>query len=307
MMRKPRPLVSGDLIQIVSPASAITADKLERATALLEVEGYRVRLGEHVFDRDFYLAGRDEHRADDLMRAFTDPDVKAVLCSRGGYGCARLFPYLDLDAIAASEKMFLGFSDITTLHLALNRRGLVTFHAPMMVTLSVDRPAWVHASFLNVLKGAEPIPTEAPTGETVVGGVAEGQVTGGCLCLLTDSLATSDPLELEGRIVLIEDVDENPHRIDAMLTHLVNTGGAGRAAGYVIGEMTRTDEKADPAIGSKPWREIVADRLAPLGRPMIVNFPFGHAPAMLSLPLGIQARLDANAGTLTYLEAACAD
>lgn len=259
----------------------------------------------HAFDSDFYLAGSDEDRAGDLMRAFGDPEVKAVICSRGGYGCARLFPYLDLDAMARSGKMFLGFSDITTLHLALNRRGLVTIHAPMMITLSVDRPGWVHSSFLNVLKGENPIPDDAPGGETVVGGMAEGVVTGGCLCLLTDSLSTPDPLELKDRIVLIEDVDENPHRVDAMLTHLLNTGQAGLAAGYVIGEMTRTDEKADPTIGSKPWREIVADRLAPLGRPMIVSYPFGHAPAMLSLPLGIRARLDADRGTLTYLEAAC--
>lgn len=306
MIIKPAPLRAGDLIEIVSPASSIAPEKIERATRLLEGEGYRVRVSPHAFDKDFYLAGKDQDRAADLMSAFRDPEVKAVLCSRGGYGCARLFPYLDLDAMAGSGKMFLGFSDITTLHLALNRRGLVTYHSPMMITLSVDRPEWVYSSFLNVLKGENPIPSDAPSGGTVVGGTAEGAVTGGCLCLLTDSLLTPNPLELKDRIVLIEDVEENPHRVDAMLTHLLNTGQAGEVAGYVIGEMTGTDEKADPSIGSKPWREIVIERLAPLGRPMIMNFPFGHAPAMLSLPLGIRARLDADRGTLTYLEESCA-
>lgn len=305
-MLKPAPLLPGDLIEVVSPASPIDPEKVQRATALLEAEGYRVRIAPHAFDRDFYLAGSDADRAEDLGAAFRDPEVKAIICSRGGYGCARLLPHVDLDQMAASGKIFAGFSDITTLHLALNRRGLVTFHAPMMITLSVDRPDWVVKSFLASLKGNGPIPDEAPTGETVVGGTAEGPVTGGCLCLLTDSMATPDPLEMDGRIVLIEDVDENPHRVDAMLTHLLNTGRAHRAAGFVIGEMTRTDEKADPTIGAKPWRDIVTDRLAPLGRPMIVNFPFGHAPAMLTLPLGIRARLDADRGSLTYLEQACA-
>jgi muramoyltetrapeptide carboxypeptidase len=305
-LRKPRALRSGDVIQIVSPASGVAPEKLETAMKLLEAEGYRVRLAPHALDQDFYLAGADRDRADDLMAAFQDPEVAAVLCSRGGYGCARLLPFLDLDAMAASGKMFLGFSDITTLHLALNRRGLVTFHAPMMLTLSVDRPAWVYSSFLTVLKGGNPIPESAPAATTVIGGTAEGTVTGGCLILLTDSIGTQDALEMDGRIVLIEDVDENPHRVDAMLTHLINTGQAARAAGFVVGEMTRTDERADPTIGARPWREIVTDRLAPLGRPLVIDFPFGHAPAMLTLPLGIRARLDADRGTLTYMESACA-
>lgn len=307
MVRKPNALAPGDLIEIVSPASPIAPEKLVRAQELLESQSYQVRIAAHAFDSDAHLAGSDEDRANDLTKAFEDHEVKAVLCSRGGYGSARLLRHLDLDAMAASGKMFMGFSDITTLHLALNRRGLVTFHTPMMITLSVDRPSWVYSSFLNVLNGGDPIPTNAPKGETVVPGVAEGAVTGGCLCLLTDSLGTPDPLELEDRIVLIEDVDENPHRVDAMLTHLLNTGNAHKAAGYVVGEMTGTDERADASIGGKPWREIVTERLAPLGRPLIVNFPFGHAPAMLSLPLGIRARLDADAGSLSYLESACAE
>jgi len=306
MVRKPKALQPGDLIEVVSPASPIAPEKIIRAQQLLENEGYRVRVAPHAFDADGHLAGTDVNRAKDLNRAFGDPEVKGILCSRGGYGCARLLPHLDLDAMAASEKMFLGFSDITTLHLALNQRGLVTIHSPMMITLSVDRPEWVYSSFRNVFKGGDPIPTDAPRGETVVPGIAEGIVTGGCLCLLTDSLGTPNPLELKDRIVLIEDVDENPHRVDAMLTHLLNTGIAGEAAGYVVGEMTRTDERSDASIGGKPWREIVTERLAPLGRPLIVNFPFGHAPAMLSLPLGIPARLDAEQGSLTYLESACA-
>lgn len=267
---------------------------------MLESAGYRVTWGRHAFDGLDYLAGRDEDRAADLMRAFLDPDVRAVYCSRGGYGCARLLPHLDLDALAATGKMFLGFSDITTIHLALQRRGLASFHAPMMLSFSRERKPWVADSFLGALRGDFSTPAQAPRGKTLVPGRAQGEITGGCLCLIADSLATPDTIDMSDRIVLIEDVDENPHRIDAMLTHLLNTGQAHRAAGFVVGEMTGTDEREDASIGGKPWRDIVRERLEPLGKPTIIEYPFGHCTNMLTLPLGLRATLDADQGTLTY-------
>jgi len=275
-------------------------------TALLEAEGYRVKTFPHAYAADAYLAGTDAQRAEDLQAAFDDDEVAAVLCTRGGYGCARILPYLNLDRMAASGKMFLGFSDITTLHLALNRRGLATIHAPMALSLSMPREPWVHDSFRQILKGDATVPPDAPKGETVVGGKAEGLVGGGCLCLLTDSLGTPDSVQCADKIVLIEDVNEAPHRIDAMLTHLLYTNQIQRAAGIVVGEMTMTDEKPEEGETRRSWREIVRERLGGLGIPMILEYPFGHARNMLSLPLGIRAELDADAGTLTYREAVCA-
>lgn len=272
---------------------------------MLEREGYRVKPMPNAYAAQGFLAGTGEQRASDLQAAFDDPEITAVMCTRGGYGCARLLPYLDLDRIAASRKLFIGFSDITTLHLALNRRGLPTLHAPMALTFTVDREYWVHESFINALRGEETVPMDAPLGKTIVRGTAEGVVTGGCLCLLTDSIGTKDALDCEGKIVLIEDVDENPHRIDAMLTHLLTAGIIQKAAGIVIGEMTRTDEKSDATIGAMPWREIVRDRLEGLGIPMIIDFPFGHCAQMLTLPLGIRAALNADQGSLHYLESVC--
>jgi muramoyltetrapeptide carboxypeptidase len=300
-----RPVNPGDTIAFATPASPLVAERLEFVTAVLSEEGYRVKVMPHALEADGYLAGDDATRAKDLQDAFDDPYIAAVLCTRGGYGCARLFPYLDLDRIAASRKMLLGFSDITTLHVALNRRGMPTVHSPMALTLSYPREPWVIESFRRVLRNDLRLPAEAPLPTTLVGGVAEGEVVGGCMCLLTDTLGTPEPLETEGKILLIEDVDEHPHRIDAMLTHLLNSGVAHAAAGFLIGEMTRTDERVDAAIGGKPWRTIVEDRLAPLGKPLVIDFPLGHAKNMLTLPLGIQARLDADAGTLTYLEPLC--
>jgi muramoyltetrapeptide carboxypeptidase len=277
-------------------------EQIEDGIRFLEAEGYQVSLGDHVFDRHYYLAGTDQDRAADLMAAVRDDSVDAVMCSRGGYGCARLMPYLDLDVIVQAGKAICGFSDVTTLHLALNRRGLVTWHTPMMITLSVEREPWVYESLRRILRGEDPLVSESPMAETLVPGVAEGEITGGCLCLMTDSFGTGYDLGCQGKIVVIEDVDEDAHRVDAMLTNLINNGQLQSAAGIVVGEMTGTDERGDPKIGTWPWRSIVEDRIAPLGVPAVVNFPFGHMKTMLSLPMGVRARLDAVAGRLTILE-----
>lgn len=299
---KPRALKPGSHVRIVTPASPLTPEKIEDGIKWLESEGYRVSLGDHVFDKHHYLGGTDADRAGDFMAAIRDPDVDCVMCSRGGYGCARTIPYLDLDEIVASGKQVCGFSDVTTLHLALNKRGLVTLHTPMMITLSVPRVEWVYESMSNILKGENPFPAAHTPAETLVSGVAEGVITGGCLCLMTDSFGTGYELDCRGKIVVIEDVDEHSFRVDAMLTNLINNGQLAQAAGIVIGEMTGTDEMSEDKMGSWPWRELVADRIKPLGVPAVVNYPFGHMKTMLSLPMGVAARLDADAGRLELLE-----
>jgi len=284
---KPRSLRPGDTVMMVSPASPVSADGISATINILESAGYNVRLGAHALDTEGYLAGSDVDRASDLMVAFEAADVNAVLCSRGGYGCARLIPHLDFDRMAASRKMFVGFSDVTSLHLALNRRGLCTFYAPMALTLGFERKEWVFESWLKCLRGEDPLSVPYPPANTLVAGKAIGRTVGGCLCLLTDSIGTENSLEAEGKILLIEDVDEAPHRIDAMLTHLLNAGILQRAAGIVVGEMTRTEDSVDQSIGASPWREIFTDRVGRLGIPTVVDFPMGHMKNMLSLPLGV--------------------
>jgi muramoyltetrapeptide carboxypeptidase len=298
-------LKAGDTIRVVTPASPLTPDRMAAGVAQLEAAGFKVEMAEHALDSTDYVAGDAKTRAADLYGAFMDPSVHAVFCSRGGYGCSHLVPLLDFDAIAEQRKLFLGFSDITVLHLALNRRGLPTVYGPMPITLGPEKEPWVFESLLAAVKGTPVVPAGAPTAQTVVGGTAEGVVTGGTLCLIADAIATAEPLDARGKIVLIEDVDEDSYRIDAMLTHLVQAGALAGAAGIVVGEMTRTDERPAGSMGSRPWREIVADILGPLGLPLVVDYPFGHCKNMLSLPLGISARLDADQGTLTYIESLC--
>lgn len=302
---KPKALRRGDTIALVSPASPVSKENLELAVSFLEGAGFNVWHSPGVNRPGAYLAGTDAERAADLMEAFTRPGIDAVLCSRGGYGCARLFPFLDLNIIAASGRILAGFSDITTLHLALNRRGLPTLHAPMALTLSNQKSPWVYDSLLTGLTGGTAVPAEAPVGRCVVPGTAEGVTIGGCLCLLCDSIGTPNALETGGKLLFIEDVDENPHRVDAMLTHLRNSGLAAKASGIVIGEMTRTDERVDAGIGGSPWRDIVRDRLADLNIPVMTDYPFGHVKDMLTIPLGVRARMDAEAGTVEFMEPAC--
>lgn len=304
-MRKPQALKPGDEVRIVTPASPLKPEQTKTGIELLKSWGLKVTLAPHVYERDGYLAGSDEIRAKDLMEAFADPNVKAVFCSRGGYGCARLMPLLDLEAIMASGKLFCGFSDVTTLHLALNQAGFPTLHCPMLITLSTPRVDWVYESLKKGLFGEDPFDVPHLSSETLNPGAAEGVLVGGCTILISDSLATPYALETEGRILVLEGVDEDPHRVDARLTQLRNSGLLERAAGLVIGEMSGADDRRDENIGAWPWRRIVEDRVKGLDVPAIVNFPFGHMKTMLSMPLGIRARLDADKGTLTLLESLC--
>ncbi|MGV3614873.1 MAG: S66 peptidase family protein [Fimbriimonas sp.] len=291
-------ILPGATLGIVSPSSPIPPEDLEKGLAVLDEMGFRTRLMPNALARNGHLAGTDAERVGDLHDAFADPGIDAVLCARGGYGVARLLPMLDLDALAETGKPFLGFSDITALHVALNRRGLPTLHSPMVGSFAKPRPEWVRRSFLAALAGENPIDPEAPAGTTLVEGKARGVVAGGCLSLLADSLGSHEAFDGAGCLVLLEDIGEKPHRVDAKFTHLLNAGAIQNAAGFIVGEMTNSDALADPE--DHPWLAIVRERLAPLKKPTIVGYPFGHLDAMLTLPLGVMATLDADAGTLSY-------
>ncbi len=304
-MLRPRALKPGDTIRFVSPSSPVDPEKLPTAVSLLESWGFRVELSENALATGAFLAGSDEVRAADLTSAFLDPSVHAVFCTRGGCGSARLFSRLDYPKLAATGKLFCGFSDITTLHLGLNAAGLATAHAPMALSLHFPREAWVYESLRQVLTGEKNLPQGAPRGETVTAGKAKGIVTGGCLTLIADAMGTPYAMHAANKIVLIEDVDVPPHRIDQMLTQFRNAGLFEGCAGIVVGEMTRSESKIDETIGGADWREIIRERLVPLGLPMIMDYPFGHAKNMLTLPLGIEAELDAEAGTLSYTDPLC--
>lgn len=312
-VRPPR-LRPGSVLGVVAPASPVyNRSEIARAVAVLEGLGFRVKLGKHVRDRHGYLAGEDAARADDFMRTWLDPEVDGVICLRGGYGSARMLDALDYAALAAHPKVFVGFSDITSLHLALGRRAnLVTFYGPMLTTLArPDLSAYTREGLVQALTSAAPLGPVAPNPddpwvETVTDGVAEGELAGGCLRLLTSALGTPDEPDWRGRIVFFEDVNEEPYSVDRSLTQLRRAGMLDGVAGIVVAEhVACAPREFRPAFPSTLSLEDVIDELLrPLGVPTIHGLPLGHGRHLATLPLGVRARLDAGAGQLAILDPA---
>jgi muramoyltetrapeptide carboxypeptidase len=305
---KPRALRPGDQIGVVSPSSYKALDALQPGIEKIQRRGYQLVFGEHAFDRRGYLAGQDRDRAADLNAMFAREDVKAVLCTRGGYGASRILDYLDWDVIRANPKPLIGYSDITTLHLAFLRyANMVVYHAPMIITLSRDVSEHAIQNLFDILEKTEPLgtyDTREGNVQTLVPGVAEGELTGGCLCLVTATCGTPEQIDAKHKILVIEDVDEAPYAVDRMLTQLKRCGVLDQAAGFVIGEITDWQKHVSDPAESLTIEQVWQDIIVPLGKPAIVGFPFGHVPNPLTLPLGVRARLDATAGTLTLLEPA---
>lgn len=303
-MRKPTAIKVGDTVAFAAPASSVAKNKFAYAVSAFRSRGYSVLIGECCEPKSQAESWSDEEKVAELRRFWQDESIRAIVCVRGGYGCARLLEHIDFREFAEHPKLFAGFSDITTLHIALNNAGMITLHSPMGTTLTAESPAWVADALFNTLEGRIPSVPEMIEVQTVVRGIAEGQLVGGCVRLVCDSLGTPYEIETKDKILVLEDVDESLHRVDAMLTHLRNSGKLQQAAGVVIGEFTGTNEKRKEGELSPTWQEIVEERLISLGKPTIIGFPIGHKPENMTLPLGALARLDANRGTLECLEPA---
>jgi len=304
-IRPPR-LAPGDLVALISPASPPGSRSLFlRGRRRLEALGLRVAPGRHALSERAYLAGTDQERLEDLEWALLDRDVKAIFCSRGGYGVARFLPEFDPQMARRHPKALVGFSDITTLHLALQRAGVVSFWGPMPCVDS----GWTPFS-LRSLKRALMSPTplglvpfskgHAPA--TLRAGVARGPLTGGTLSLLAASLGTWYEVETEGRIVFLEDVDEEPYRVDRMLTQMVAAGKLADAAGIAIGIFTGAASRNCPGRRTFTLQEVLADRLVPLKVPILANVAVGHVSDQVTLPYGVTACLDARAKSLEILQ-----
>lgn len=311
----PQRLQPGDTLGIIAPASAPPDPKnLDRAVAVLEKLGFKTKLAPNVRNRWGFLAGTDRERAADLMRMFTDRQVRAVLCVRGGYGTARLLPLLDYAAIRANPKIFVGYSDITSLHCAfLRRANLVSFHGPMLNSdfVNDDMPKFTLQSFLRVLGepsayGSIDRGYRRQTVQTLRRGVARGPLIGGNLTLLCTTIGTPWQPKFKGCILFLEDLGEEPYRMDRMLTYLRNAGVLQQVAGIAIGiNKDCHDPKAKKA---KEYRQTLEDvfreRLLPLKVPVVMGLPFGHIPHNATLPIGSEAVLDAHRGQLILTQAA---
>lgn len=293
---------------MVAPASPPSDRGLLLAgKARLEQLGFEVVIGRHVMSEYGYLAGSDRQRLRDLEAAFRDPSVKAIFCARGGYGVSRMLAGFDPLLARRHPKALVGFSDITFLHLALQGAGIVSFWGPMPCTGLGWTPFSVRG-LERVLMSAEPagrIPFSSRRRPmTLRRGVGEGPLTGGTLSLMAASLGTPDEIETRGRLVFMEDVDEEPYRVDRLLAQLIAAGKLRDAAGIALGIFTGTDVRNSPGRRSLTMTQVFADHLLPLKVPVLANVAVGHVPDQVTLPYGIEARLDAGKRTLEVLQAA---
>ncbi|PIC58282.1 LD-carboxypeptidase [Sporosarcina sp. P12(2017)] len=302
-MIRPAHLVQGDVIGIVAPASPVEREVLERSFQFLERLGLRYKVGQSVYKKNGYLAGTDEERLADLHEMFKDPEVKGILCAGGGYGSARYAEQLDLDLIHDHPKVFWGFSDITYLHTAIRQgAGLVTFHGPMLASC-VAQDEFHEMSgkmFGQLFTPVEVHYSEAISPlETIVGGVAEGEVVGGNLTQLVNSLGSEFEVKTNNRLLVLEDVGEEPYKVDRLLNQLRLAGKLREAAGIVIGDFA----KATP---TKPNASLALDEVfehyfGKLNQPVVKGFRIGHCEPNIAIPFGVKGRLDANSKTLTIL------
>ncbi|MBQ8556148.1 MAG: LD-carboxypeptidase [Clostridia bacterium] len=300
----------GDTVGLIAPSGAVrTPGAIERAVAETERMGFKVKLGESCGARYGYLSGSDEIRARDVNTMFLDDEVDAIICLRGGYGTMRILDQLDYGAIAAHPKIFVGFSDITAMHIAmLQRCNLVTFHGPMAASNWSDKPLddFSRTSMYRALMHAEPVgellnPPEYSKA-TVNPGQAEGQLVGGNLTLIAASLGTPWELDTTDRIIFIEDIGERTYCLDRMLTQMRLAGMFDRCAGVVFGDFADCPIEY-PEFGCT-LEEIINDVVKPCGKPIFTGLRCGHCSPKLTLPFGVRCRMDADNCTLTVLESA---
>jgi muramoyltetrapeptide carboxypeptidase len=307
-------LNKGDCIGIVAPGTSVSdPDDLHKAREAAEYFGLKYKMGDYVTKGSGYKSRTAEERLSDVHKMFADEEVKAVICIRGGYGSPQLLDRIDYDLIRKNPKIFMGYSDITAMLLAINRyAGLVTFHGPVMLSAFSN---YTIDYFKKALFSSEPIGKAENSKEknsfrevfpirTVVGGKAEGMLIGGNLSLICNTLGTPYEIDTKDKIFFIEDVGEEPYRIDRMLTQLRLAGKFHQAAGIVVGYCKGCD--GDVLQPSKVWDyslgEIIDNIIGKVGKPCIHGLTIGHTSNQITLPIGVKASLDADDKSLTILE-----
>ncbi|HUG02498.1 MAG TPA: LD-carboxypeptidase [Longimicrobiales bacterium] len=300
---QPPRLAPGARVALIAPAGPVGEARIRRALARVRRLGLEAVEGAAIRERAGYLAGGDLSRARDLAWALSAPDIDAVWTLRGGYGSMRLWSRLDLARLRSHPRPFIGFSDNTSLHLAAQVHRVVSFHGPhagaerltRMTTECLRRVLW-RAQPAGVLPAARTGPSPAP----LVGGRADGRLAGGNLSLLAAAAGTPYALNCQGRLLVLEEVDERVYRVDRMLEQLAASGALAGVRGLAVGRFTeiRTETRG------RSLAVVLEEFARSLGVPAVTGLPIGHVVDNWTLPLGARARLDADAGTLEILEPA---
>nr|WP_263327584.1 LD-carboxypeptidase [Neobacillus sp. Marseille-Q6967] len=295
VLQKPKRLKTGDTVGIIAPASPPNIENLERGIAFLRGLGLKVKVGKSVDDQYGYLAGSDQDRLDDLHDMFLDSEVNAVICACGGYGTARIASYIDYELIKKNPKIFWGYSDITFLHTAIRQKAeLVTFHGPMLASDigKEDTHPLSKAGFQKLFEPADLIYTEQISSlETLVEGEARGELVGGNLSLLVSSLGTAYEIDTVGKILLIEDVNEEPRAVDRMLNQLKMAGKLDCLNGILVGDFCDCTPKRELSLSLD---EVISHYVQSANKPALKGFLIGHCNPNISVPFGAQASFNTN-------------
>lgn len=297
----------GDLVGLIAPAGLLDEERIEKAKARLKDYGFRTKEGTFIRAKNGYLAGTDAQRLHDLHSMYKDPKVKAIWCIRGGYGCTRLLENMDFQLIRKNPKVLIGFSDITALLNAIYQEtGLIGFHGP--VASSND-----NAYSRQILRDLVMFPKENANAsrfidengdyqefKTIRGGKGSGIAVGGNLSLMAAMTGTPHEIDYTDKIVFIEDVGEEPYRIDRMLTQLLAGGKLGRANGIVLGQFRGCNP--DNPERSLSLSQVLEDRLSSLGIPLASGFNFGHVDHNFTFPVGGRVSVDFDTGKINFLE-----
>ena len=301
---KPRRLTVGDTVGLISPASAINQSDLTEVIEFLTAYGFKVKIGEHVLDRYGYLAGRDADRAADVNAMFADERVQAILTLRGGWGCNRILPRLDYDLIRRHPKILMGFSDITSLLLAIiARSGVITFHGPV----GISTWNWFDLNYVErILLKKEAILMQNLAGyrvETITTGRTRGRLLGGNLSVLAALVGSPYLPSWKNTILFLEDVGEEIYRVDRMLTQLKLAGILEQLAGLIFASCSDCDQAEDdePTLS---LGQVLSESIAPLGIPAWSGSMIGHIQNNFTVPLGVEVEIDAERGTILMLEPA---
>ncbi len=299
-MKKPPFLKPGDTIGIAASASHFDRAEFLKGVENLKSLGFNIVFRDDIFHRERYLAGSDKRRSEELLEFLLNPNIKAVLFARGGYGLMRLLPELDKNRIDVPPKIVLGYSDLTSLLIYLNQKlGWVTFYGPVVAKdFSSHLNEKTRNFFHQAVTSLKPLgPFTFSETEIVKKGIAEGELTGGCLSLVVASLGTPFEIDTQNKILFLEDVNEKPYSIDRMLTQLLLAGKLNKVKGILFGDFANGGNKSH-------IREAIEDVLQGFQGPILYNFPAGHSEIKVTLPLGLQVKLDGNQGCLEYLEPA---
>jgi len=305
---KPPGLKEGDTIAIVVPGSYISEEELKDCINNLEKLGLKPFYNNTVLNKTGYFSNSDRQRADELTGMFSNQDISGIMCARGGYGCARILPLIDYDIIKNNPKVLIGYSDVTALLYGIYvKTGLVCFHGPVGISTFNE---FSLNCFRDVLMshgegvGFSLLSQEETAPVKIAGGIAAGELIGGNLSVVVSLIGTGYDIDTENKIIFLEETKEEPYRIDKMLTQMLMSGKFDKASGIALGVFDDCEPRKDkPSFeNSFSLMEVLYDRLAGLGIPVVYGLSFGHIKNKFTIPFGINAELNTDEGKITLLE-----